>query len=126
MLRGAGTSVEILAFRHPEAGLQLVKGSIERGERPEEASLRELAEESGITEARVVRSLGAWRSGHEAQIWWFALVRPAQPLPDAWEHYAPDAGGVVFTFFWHPLAVPVGVRWHPVFQRAIAFIRTSV
>ena len=37
---------KILAFEHPEAGVQLVKGSIEPGENPRLAALRELAEEA--------------------------------------------------------------------------------
>ncbi|MFT3757807.1 NUDIX domain-containing protein [Thauera sp.] len=47
LLRRDG-EVGILAFQHPIAGFQIVKGSIEEGESPEEAAIRELAEESGV------------------------------------------------------------------------------
>jgi len=39
--------LEVLAFRHPSAGNQFVKGTIEDGEPPPTAALRELREESG-------------------------------------------------------------------------------
>ena len=45
--------LEILAFRHPQAGTQLVKGTLENLEKAEDATLRELAEESGIENATV-------------------------------------------------------------------------
>ena len=38
----------ILLFRHPQAGVQLVKGSIEPGETAQQAALRELWEETGV------------------------------------------------------------------------------
>ena len=44
VLRGAGDRLEVLAFRHPLAGCQLVKGSLEPGERVVVGALRELAE----------------------------------------------------------------------------------
>lgn len=65
----------ILLFRHPQAGVQLVKGTIERGETPGQAALRELAEESGIDSATVVADLGCWESGHNGQIWSFQLCQ---------------------------------------------------
>lgn len=40
--------LEILAFRHPIAGCQLVKGSIEAGEDAGRAALRELCQDAGI------------------------------------------------------------------------------
>src|SRR5215510_12773950 len=60
---------QILAFEHPEAGLQIVKGSIEPGEEPRIAALRELAEESGITGTDIARDLGTWRSEHDEHVW---------------------------------------------------------
>lgn len=48
----------LLMFRHPRAGGQLVKGSIEYGEDIGSAAIRELFEEAGIR-ARVVADLGS-------------------------------------------------------------------
>jgi 8-oxo-dGTP pyrophosphatase MutT (NUDIX family) len=47
ILRHPTQSLEILAFRHPLAGSQLVKGTIEQGEKYDEAAIRELFEETG-------------------------------------------------------------------------------
>ena len=55
----------LLMFRHPCAGWQLVKGSLERGEAVGSAAVRELFEEAGILRARRRRSrvVGCDRSG---------------------------------------------------------------
>lgn len=54
-----GRKIEILIFRHPNAGLQLPAGTVEPGEAPETAVLREVEEESGLTEIRLVKKLGS-------------------------------------------------------------------
>lgn len=41
---------ELLLFRHPYAGIQIPGGTVEEGESPAEAALREAREESGITQ----------------------------------------------------------------------------
>jgi 8-oxo-dGTP pyrophosphatase MutT (NUDIX family) len=43
--------------------VQLVKGTIESGETPAEAALRELSEEAGIDDASIVSDLGCWNAG---------------------------------------------------------------
>jgi 8-oxo-dGTP pyrophosphatase MutT (NUDIX family) len=48
---------ELLVFRHPNAGVQLPAGTIEPGESPEDAVLREVWEETGLTSVEVVRCL---------------------------------------------------------------------
>ena len=48
VLRGSGAKREILSFRHPLVGWQLVKGTREPGESVEEGALRELVEEAGV------------------------------------------------------------------------------
>ncbi|WP_341645287.1 NUDIX hydrolase [Thauera sp. SDU_THAU2] len=121
-----GDEIEILAFRHPIAGLQLVKGSIEDGESPEEAAIRELAEEAGVQATRISAGLGLWESGHQGQIWSFHLCEADQVLPDQWVHHAADDGGHDFSFFWHPLSKPADAEWHEVFQRALKYIRSAL
>lgn len=126
VLRNKKGVPQILAFEHPHAGFQLVKGTIETGETLGGAALRELAEESGITQAYSDGSLGIWKSDHEDQIWAFERVQVTLRLPDSWEYATLDGGGLVFRFFWQPLEGRLGRGWHPVYHRAIGFIRTTV
>ena len=123
LLRGTGAAAEILAFRHPLAGLQLVKGSIEVGESPQDAALRELAEESGLHKPMVIRDLGIWSSGYEGQVWHFQEVQCSGTLPETWEHFTQDGGGQVFHFFWHLLHSVPSQDWHPVYRAALAELR---
>jgi 8-oxo-dGTP pyrophosphatase MutT (NUDIX family) len=125
VIRGGGADRQILVFRHPLAGVQLVKGTIELDEKPGPAALRELREESGIETAQVSGSLGIWDSGHDGQIWEFVGVRVPRLLPDRWTHRAPDDGGHEFEFFWHDLAQSPSAEWHPLFVAALEFIRDS-
>jgi len=122
VFRYAG-EIEILAFQHPLAGFQLVKGSIEKNESPQEAALRELEEEAGLTKTRVICDLGIWESGYREQIWLFHICEIDSNVPNEWVHYTNDDGGHFFKFFWQPLAKPVGSEWHEVFKNALQFIR---
>lgn len=126
VLRSYGSTAYLLAFEHPLAGYLLVKGTIEAGEAVDAAALRELAEESGITSADVLRSLGTWSSGFEDQVWEFILCQPCHLLPNAWKHHALDDGGHTFRFFWHPLSADADAKlWHFVFRNALGFIRRA-
>lgn len=49
---------ELLVFQHPTAGVQLPAGTIEPGETPQAAVLREVAEETSLTTVEIVRYLG--------------------------------------------------------------------
>ncbi|WP_447739694.1 NUDIX hydrolase [Pseudomonas laurentiana] len=112
----------LLLFQHPLAGVQLVKGTIEHGETPGEAALRELAEESGINDAMVEIDLGCWKADHLDQIWSFHLCRPRQDLPERWAHQTLDDHGHLFEFFWASLNDLPYADCHPVFQRALKFL----
>ena len=124
VLRNAG-ELEVLAFEHPLAGLQLVKGSIEPNESPRQAALRELREESGLQATRIVADLGVWEPGYLGQIWSFHICQIPSQVPDTWTHRTSDDGGHDFKFFWHPLAREASPQWHWVFRRALAYIRSS-
>lgn len=50
--------LELLFFQHPNAGVQLPAGTVEEGEPVEQAVLREVFEETGLTQVRLVRQIG--------------------------------------------------------------------
>ena len=122
VLRLRENQPEILALRHPLAGCQLVKGTIEPAESLPHACVRELWEESGL-HASADQYLGRWETGFEGQIWGFYLMRLDSKPADAWDHFTTDGGGHIFSYFWQPLATPPGQAWHPLFQQAFAFVR---
>jgi 8-oxo-dGTP pyrophosphatase MutT (NUDIX family) len=123
IFRGPNASKEILVFRHPLAGVQLVKGTVEENEDFEAAALRELAEESGITRLTEVRFKGTLDFEEIAQRWHFFLCTAAEELPDAWDFFANDDGGINFSFFWVKLFDPPSEDWHPAHRKALDFIR---
>ena len=121
----ARETLEILAFEHPLAGLQLVKGSVEPGESTALAAVRELMEEAGI-QSTARRDLGEWRSIVTGHTWAFHECDVAQDLPETWVHFAEDDGGHEFRFFWHPLMSDPSERWHQVFRDALSFLRSTL
>jgi len=121
VLRRIGGLREILAFQHSCAGLQLVKGGIEPGEASEDAALRELAEEAGITDARHVRALGS-AEVRGGEVWHFHLLdRPG--LPESWHNDAVGDDDGRYRFFWDDLDAEAGPGFDPVYGAAMAFIR---
>lgn len=92
----------LLVFRHLDqpwdlSGLQVPAGSIERGESPEAAAIREATEETGLDRLRVVRKLGEldydmapYRSEvHHRHVIQLELDGEA---PELWVSYENDAG----------------------------------
>lgn len=112
----------VLAFAHPRAGHQLVKGTLEPGELPRDAALRELAEEAGIRLAWPLQELGEHMIGR--QPWAFVLCA-TPPLPDTWTHWCRDDGGHLFRLFWQPIDDLAPSHWHPLFHQALAVIRLA-
>lgn len=110
MTRAHAGRLQVLVFDHanaPEAGTQVPAGSIDPGESPEEAVLREAREEAGLTDLALVRYLGRFshlveerRQIHERHV--FHLTSPG-PLPELWEHDVSGEGedrGMRFVCFW--------------------------
>ena len=85
---------EILVFRHrdfPDAGLQVPGGTIDEGEKPDDAVMREVFEESGLADVRLVRFLGQymWDASvvqrdeiHQRHVYHLELIGQA---PSEWE-----------------------------------------
>ena len=102
----------MLLFTHPEApeaGIQVPAGTIEVGETPEDAVMREGREETGLTQLRLERFLAQdtrdmrdWGSD-ELQYRWFFHLSVEGPTKETWRHgeFAED-GSVIhpFDFFW--------------------------
>ena len=49
---------ELLVFKHPNAGIQIPAGTVEDGENPETAVMREIYEETGLQLVKIEKSLG--------------------------------------------------------------------
>jgi 8-oxo-dGTP diphosphatase len=109
----------LLVFQHPdapEAGLQVPAGTVEPREKPREAAIRELLEETGI-DAVIVRDLGTTlydmhaygrNELHERS---FFLAEPAgnRSLHQRWRHLETHDGigePDVFELSWVPLDTP--------------------
>ncbi|HVM37935.1 MAG TPA: NUDIX domain-containing protein [Sphingomicrobium sp.] len=125
VFRTSRGATEVLAFRHPSAGKQFVKGTIEEGEPGRQAAIRELREESGITTDRQLLDLGQALIGAQSALWHFFAVE-VEGLPESWEHQTDDDFGHVFSFFWHPVADDLDEEWHPRFHDALRIIRLSL
>jgi len=125
ILRHNNNKLELLAFEHPKAGNQLVKGNINKGEPLEIACIRELAEESGI-QAQVAQQLGTWEPNFKNQIWGFCLMHYDDILPDTWDFQTQDDGGHIFSFFWQPLNSPLNDNWNDVYRQAFQYIKSSL
>jgi 8-oxo-dGTP pyrophosphatase MutT (NUDIX family) len=114
---------EILAFEHPVAGIQLVKGGIEPGESVRAAALRELEEEAGISNTGIAQDLGTWNSEHNGHVWSLQLCTFKPALPEHWVHHCDDDGGHELRFFWHDVAQEPDEAWRPQYRRALETIR---
>ena len=122
VVRDAAGALNVLAFRHPTAGCQLVKGTVEDGESAAAAAVRELKEEAGVV-ATVAADLGLWPSRHESQVWLLHLCEPSVDPPDSWTPWCEDDGCHGLEFFWQSQSSNDLQAWHPVHARALAFVR---
>jgi 8-oxo-dGTP pyrophosphatase MutT (NUDIX family) len=103
---------ELLVFDHrddPGAGTQVPAGRLEAGEELEPGLFRELHEEAGLVDVRIVRKLGDWDGaelGHGVGLRNHAYELEAPDAPETWEHTVfgdGDDAGFVFLYRWVPL-----------------------
>ncbi|MGK9167614.1 NUDIX domain-containing protein [Inquilinus limosus] len=93
---------------HPDAGLQVPAGTVQRGESPAEAAARELLEETGIGRARIVNFLGEalddmrlfGRQELHRRFFYHATFDDVGP--DRWFHWEEHGGNspIRFELFW--------------------------
>jgi ADP-ribose pyrophosphatase YjhB (NUDIX family) len=103
---------ELLLFKHPdcsEAPLQIPGGGVDPGESLEKALHREVWEESGLSQMKVIRKLGVaeicWRYPRKliSQRHCF-LMEVSGATCDRWVHTVQGNGidlGMEFSYFWH-------------------------
>lgn len=114
IVRKRGGAAELLVHTHcdfPEAGIQVPAGTIDDGESPEQALLREIAEESGLAELDVVRKIGVFdhyaaHSGQYHRRNVFELS-PKDEIPEQWDHVVTSGeadAGLVLRYFWIDVA----------------------
>lgn len=101
------------SYREP----QVPGGTIEPGESPEQAALREAAEETGLTALKLVSFLGSFNKdlraiGRDETIKaWFFHLEAGDSTPQRWRHVEQDphdgAVPIVFELYWVPMdAIP--------------------
>lgn len=112
-------------FKHPIAGIQIVKGTVETNEELEEAALRELYEESGISSAHIHSYVGLHHPSEQGPNWHVFICNSTETIKEHWTHLCNDDGGLEFNFFWHPLFESPSAEWHPLFQELLAFIKSK-
>jgi len=56
--RNTDETPELLLFEHPTAGIQIPGGTVNLGESPKEAAVREVVEETGLQELTITKYLG--------------------------------------------------------------------
>ena len=126
VLRMWNGRLQILVFRHPLAGIQIVKGTVEHDEPLENAALRELSEESGIDNASVEKFIGVYSPQQTGPDWYVFLCQVNETLADDWIHHCADDGGLNFEFFWHPVFSLPTSEWHMIFQDLLKFIQDQL
>jgi 8-oxo-dGTP pyrophosphatase MutT (NUDIX family) len=100
---------ELLVFdvpSHPRAGTQVPAGRVDPGESLEDCLRRELNEEAGIEQARIVRELSRPSRPEKYDNHAFEVRAEGEELADMWDHVVfgdGDDAGFVFRYRWEPV-----------------------
>lgn len=110
--------VQVLLFRHPTAGVQIVKGGRKGCETPIQTATRELYEESGL-EATSGEFLFQQDQPEIGQTW--AVIKcNVKEKRDVWIWQTHDDFGHAFSFFWHDLSAGAPEAMDEIFARVFA------
>lgn len=110
--------VQVLLFRHPTAGVQIVKGGRIGCETPIQTAKRELYEESGL-EASSGAFLFQQDQPEIGQTW--AIIKcNVIETRDKWIWQTHDDFGHAFRFFWHDLSTGAPEEMDEIFSRVYA------
>ncbi len=104
----------LLLFTHPqspEAGIQVPAGTVESGETPDSAVMREAFEETGLSDLELTGFLGEQTRDmsdyglDEMHHRYYYHLRCLGSPPEVWRHYEGDASAgsshpIPFDFFW--------------------------
>ncbi len=114
---------EMLVFRErgkePSKPFHIPGGGLEPGEIPEEAIVREIEEESGLTGLKPSKFIGQWVEQQENQIFqrYFFLFHTSKLLPDTWTHKVTGNGldsGIYYDYQW--VSAEDALRLHVVYH----------
>jgi len=105
----------VLVFDHrdfPDAGTQVPAGTLEAGETPEDAVLREIKEEAGLEhyQIQLIRKLATDESIRSQTVRHVFHLIASVSLPAEWSHVVSSTGeddGLVFVYRWMPLPAPM-------------------
>src|SRR5690554_2449027 len=101
---------ELLVFSHkdyPDVPLQIPGGTVEENEELISALKREIHEETGLTEFKIIKELGEIFYCNELNEQFnrhFYLVRVSKNTKDIWEHEVSGKGednGLIFSYSWY-------------------------
>lgn len=91
ILRQGPGGPNLLLFEHPSAGIQVPAGTVEEGEYPQAAALREGGEESGLSELKLEAYLGSTKERPVIGDHFIARATTVYSRPDRtsfdWAHY---------------------------------------
>ena len=116
IIRTKDSRDEVLVFTHrdfPEAGLQVVGGTVDPGENQKDALLREIKEESGLVfkAQDILKKLGETqylrKDIAEINLRHYYVLKGGD-LPDSWSHTVVSNGldnSLVFDFYWMPFSL---------------------
>ncbi|MEU4782178.1 NUDIX domain-containing protein [Micromonospora sp. NPDC023633] len=99
VIRHSGSGPQLLVFDHmgtPDAGTQIPAGGVKPGETLHDAVLREVAEETGLTDISVVSELAIEHkphpeTGRPRRTTYFHVQAPAD-TSDSWQHTVTGTG----------------------------------